>query len=324
MAGIFLSYRHADVPAAAARIHDRLVAYFGADRVFLDVSSLESGEHFDVALRRVISGCDVLLLIVGPEWEALSPRLQEPGDVVRAELVTALSLERPIIPVRIDGAPMPDAQLLPEEIRNITRSQRCEVRHATFDRDVAALIETLHRKYVRPSRAARRRQLVEGLERAGRPYSWLAPLPRRFGVRGSVPWLLLVLLLSYLPLLAGMYWAAQRQYSAGYLKGENDRTAFYERLHDESVDASLFLHGVVTDASLQAVGGALVTVRNERLNKAKTGETDDDGSYTVDLREIEIGPDQIVELTVEKPTYLRSRHQFAYKQGVVWRSVLRQ
>ena len=41
MDGIFISYRRDDASGYAGRLYDRLVAQFGAHRVFMDVEGIE-------------------------------------------------------------------------------------------------------------------------------------------------------------------------------------------------------------------------------------------------------------------------------------------
>ena len=54
-----------------------------------------------------------MLAVIGPDWATVSdshgrPRLSDPGDVVRMEIATALQTGKPVIPVLVGGASMPD------------------------------------------------------------------------------------------------------------------------------------------------------------------------------------------------------------------------
>jgi hypothetical protein len=55
MAFIFLSYRREDSIAYAGRLHDRLAEHFGAQNVFMDVDTLETGVDFVDILQQAVA-----------------------------------------------------------------------------------------------------------------------------------------------------------------------------------------------------------------------------------------------------------------------------
>jgi hypothetical protein len=166
MAKIFISYRHDDSTGYAGRVSDCLAEAFGAASVFLDVYSLEPGEDFAHAIRRKLSGCDVLLAIIGRRWlssgdAANRPRLENADDFVRLEIETALARKIPIIPVLVDRATMPDERQLPESIRALARYQGIELSDSRWTFDISKLVDHLRRqgglsgpeKSIRPTRS---------------------------------------------------------------------------------------------------------------------------------------------------------------------------
>ena len=80
---------------------------------------------------------------------------------MRREIEWALrDLPDSVIPVLIDAA-MPDPETLPRSLRGLCRQESAELRHASFDRDVAGLIARLERVArcaVRAERRLRRRR----------------------------------------------------------------------------------------------------------------------------------------------------------------------
>jgi hypothetical protein len=62
---------------------------------------------------------------------------------VRIEIATALRRNVPVIPILLDGAALPKAQELPEELRDLTVSNALDLRHASFHADVNKLIRSL-------------------------------------------------------------------------------------------------------------------------------------------------------------------------------------
>ena len=109
---IFISYRRADTPHVAGRLFDRLATRFGAGHVFMDVDSIEPGLDFAETIEAAVGACDVLLVLIGPNWvEAVDEqgrrRLEDPDDFVALEITAALRRRIRVIPVLVDGAPSP-------------------------------------------------------------------------------------------------------------------------------------------------------------------------------------------------------------------------
>ena len=69
---IFISYRRADSPTHAGRVHDLLRQFLGADSVFMDVENLAPGDKFIDVISSRLSACKVFIPIIGPRW--VSPR----------------------------------------------------------------------------------------------------------------------------------------------------------------------------------------------------------------------------------------------------------
>jgi hypothetical protein len=159
MRRIFISYRRADSADAAGRLYDRLAEQFEASNVFMDVDDIRPGEDYVVAIERRIAGCDTMIVLVGPNWasatnEAGARRLDDPHDLARLEVETALRRNVRVIPILVGEAEMPEAADLPEPLRPLLRRQAVRLSHASFHKDVDLLLERLGRKVKR--RAPRR------------------------------------------------------------------------------------------------------------------------------------------------------------------------
>jgi hypothetical protein len=93
--GIFISYRREDASPQAGRLYDHLSNRFGEDRVFMDIDSIAIGTDFARAIVEAVSGCSILLALVGRHWSAVTDvkgvrRIDYPQDFVRVEIETAL------------------------------------------------------------------------------------------------------------------------------------------------------------------------------------------------------------------------------------------
>ncbi|MGB3441511.1 MAG: toll/interleukin-1 receptor domain-containing protein [Actinophytocola sp.] len=145
---LFVSYRIDDSVYAAAAIADQLTKVFGAENVFRDRDALALGELYPKKIRRALERCDIVLAVVGPSWldvrdSAGQRRLDDPDDWVRTELRMAFDRDIPVVPVLLDGTPLPDFGQLPADITALTLSTCWQVRHQSFESDVRGLIDRL-------------------------------------------------------------------------------------------------------------------------------------------------------------------------------------
>lgn len=133
MARVAISYRREDSAGITGRIFDRLNEHYrgydaeGHGIVFMDYDSIPIGIDFRQHIRKALDTCDVLLVIIGPRWagddHAGGNRIMQSNDWVRIEVETALKKEIPVVPVLIDRTPMPDAEKLPEALRDLAYRQ---------------------------------------------------------------------------------------------------------------------------------------------------------------------------------------------------------
>ena len=136
--GIFVSYRRDDAAYPAGWLVDRLVGRFGASRVFKDVDSIQLGDDFVEDIMAAVGSCVVLLAVIGVGWltatgEDGRRRLDDPGDFVRLEIEAALARDVRVIPVLVNGAPMPRAADLPASLGGLARRQALELDPGSFD-----------------------------------------------------------------------------------------------------------------------------------------------------------------------------------------------
>ena len=127
MGSIFISYRRQDSAAYAGRLYDRLTAHFDAVKIFVDIDSIDPGADFVTVLTEKIRLCDVMLVVLGPDYVSIRDengnlRLSDPKDLVRQEVAMGLERQIQLIPVLVGGAKMPVEDELPQAISALTRS----------------------------------------------------------------------------------------------------------------------------------------------------------------------------------------------------------
>jgi tetratricopeptide (TPR) repeat protein len=152
---IFINYRRDDSIGTAGRLHDRLAQAFGRKNLFMDVDHIPAGVDFVIHLNNQVSGCDIFLVIIGPKWlnaqdDQGRRRLEKPDDFVVVEIAAALARNICVIPVLVDGAPVPRADELPDAIKPLVRRNAVEVRNTQFGRDAEALVEKIREAIGRP------------------------------------------------------------------------------------------------------------------------------------------------------------------------------
>lgn len=133
----------------------------------MDVAAIEVGTDFVDQVEKAIADSDVSLVVIGPDWlrleEALGGRrLDDPDDHVRSEVRSALASANPVVPVLVDGATLPSAEDLPEELTSLARRQAVELHDETWAQDVEMLMRRLEGRD--PVRSPRRvRAIAVGL-----------------------------------------------------------------------------------------------------------------------------------------------------------------
>ena len=182
---IFINYRRGDTPGDAQALSDRLKQHFGEDRVYFDVSQ-ESGVDWLARIRERGAQSGAFLALIGANWVSemrarSAARVSGPvDDVARREIEWALRDWRGVvIPVLIDVA-MPDPDGLPRSIRGLCRRQAEAIRHVSFDRDVAHLIERLEQLDTATSQ-----QAAESRGELGGTAEPVIEIPRRSRSEGS-------------------------------------------------------------------------------------------------------------------------------------------
>src|SRR5712671_6572552 len=148
MPRILISYRREDSAAYAGRIYDHLSQHFGAENVFMDVTTIKPGQDFSAIIERSVSSCDVLVAVIGNGWLTTTDpgkvrRLDRRDDFVRMEIRIALDRAITVIPVLVGGATMPQPEDLPPDLLDLSRRQALEISDTRFQQDVNQLVETL-------------------------------------------------------------------------------------------------------------------------------------------------------------------------------------
>ncbi len=139
--GVFISYRRGEAAAYAGRLYDRLAARFGKERVFFDHENVGWGEDFVEVITEAAGACVVMIVLISRGWSRGADA--EVDDYVRLEVATALGRKIRVIPILIQGAQMPAAKELHEDLAPLVRRNALALSDTRWERDVEDLIKTL-------------------------------------------------------------------------------------------------------------------------------------------------------------------------------------
>ena len=129
MRSVFVSYRRSGEASSLLARTIRAELRRRGCAVFLDVDSLRTG-HFDEALLREIENAQNFLIILSKDC---LERVINPADWFRRELAYALTIDRNIIPIMMDGFKWPEEEQLPEDIRSARRYHGLCYTHEYFE-----------------------------------------------------------------------------------------------------------------------------------------------------------------------------------------------
>ena len=143
-ASIFVNYRRSDAGVEARAIYEHLAKLYGQSRVFIDINFIKEGSDFRKVLDQHLRRCRALVAIIGPNWMEASDenghrRLDDPDDFVRVEIGTAIDRGITVIPVLVNGAPLPHSNELPDDLGQLCFQQAATVTTQNFAEDIRRL-----------------------------------------------------------------------------------------------------------------------------------------------------------------------------------------
>lgn len=141
MAEIFICYRRDESVWSAGRICDYLKSVFGSQRIFIDTSSILVGDDFIESIKKEMQETNIVIVVIGPKWNEkfIETKSSKKTDFVLYEIETALSLNKSIIPILVDGATMPEINDLPESIYRLHTLNGVEITANKFYNDIKIL-----------------------------------------------------------------------------------------------------------------------------------------------------------------------------------------
>ena len=148
---IFISYRRDDARGASGRVWDWLRIGFGRERMFRDVASIGAGK-WRQKIEQALATSKACVAVIGRRWADATnlSRLQDPNDMVRHELETALASGDQelltVIPLLVEDAQLtqiPTAEL-PQSLRPLLGDWNVmALSESGWDDDMRRLIDAI-------------------------------------------------------------------------------------------------------------------------------------------------------------------------------------
>ena len=156
---LFISYRRSDARGIAGRLSDTLGAYFGDQRVFRDIESIEGGADFGNVIEDSLQTADAVIVLIGPDWLSMKDdkgqrRIDDPEDWVAQEIAVAMQLHKPVFPVLVENASMPRAEEMPDKLKPLIRYNAISISDDRWKTDVERLAKII--SFEIPSASERR------------------------------------------------------------------------------------------------------------------------------------------------------------------------
>ena len=148
--GVFVNYRREDTGPYARLLQLKLRERFPHAPVFMDLDSIEGGVDFTEAIKSGLDSCAVLVALIGAKWLTVTDadgrrRIDDPDDLVRYEIRTALKLGVRVIPVLVDGAKALQPKQLPGDLQRLARLNALEMSYTRLDHDATRLAGVIDR-----------------------------------------------------------------------------------------------------------------------------------------------------------------------------------
>ncbi len=145
---IFINYRKDDSSWNALALYNELLKYFPKESIFKDFNTIRPGDDFVESIQKALSHCNVLLVVMSRNWLEVKDkhgnrRINDPDDLVRIEIATAIERNIQVIPVLFDNIPMPTGADLPDNLRSLPRRQFVEIETTRFEADVKKLADAI-------------------------------------------------------------------------------------------------------------------------------------------------------------------------------------
>ncbi|TVQ49097.1 MAG: TIR domain-containing protein [Saprospirales bacterium] len=147
MAKVFICYRSKDNIIRPKDLKERLSRYIDKSSINYD-GKLRAGERWKEKIIEKIEKADVILVLIGDNWETLAAEKinKQEEDIVALEIMEAVKQRKQIIPVLFDQASMPNNLADHEYIKELNSIQAIKINTQGKEDYIKSLGEKLSKK----------------------------------------------------------------------------------------------------------------------------------------------------------------------------------
>lgn len=174
---VFFCYRRSDSEEVVDRVYETLEGDLSREALFRDIHDIEAGFDFTAVVQKRLTDCLVVLIFIGRDWITVQTkdgraRLSDESDPVRLEVLTALSLPFVrVIPVLVKRAEMPSEDVLPPELKQLSKLNALRVGSGKEYRpDMATLVKNIRSAAFESSRERAQAAAAQRAERQRREW----------------------------------------------------------------------------------------------------------------------------------------------------------
>jgi pterin-4a-carbinolamine dehydratase len=170
---IFVSYRREDTGPFALALRSELDLRLQGMPVFIDLNRIQGGDAWSNVLEDALAKTKVVIALIGENWIGVredGPRIRADDDWVAREVAHGLSTQS-ILPLLVNGAGIPDMNVLPPALQGLPSIQALPLRTQSWEADLRMLCETLQSRF-----GATLKQSSQMLPKPSRIKSEVAPL----------------------------------------------------------------------------------------------------------------------------------------------------
>ena len=148
---LFISYRRDDTKWIVRNLHRQLVEQLGSNRVFMDRVEIRGGQAWKDRINDALDKATVVVAVIGSQWLRLKGRYEQrridnDDDWVRREIRTALTQDKCLIPLYVDGAEtITDARALPQDLHEMIGKQALNLTLDEWEEGCKKLRECIRR-----------------------------------------------------------------------------------------------------------------------------------------------------------------------------------
>lgn len=146
---IFVSYRRDDTGPFALALRSELDLRLQGMPVFIDLNRIQGGDAWSNVLEDALAKTKVVVALIGDTWTGAQEggaRIAEADDWVAREVAHGLRTNC-LLPLLVNDARIPDANLLPPALQSLASIQTLPLRTQSWEADLRMVCEALRSRF---------------------------------------------------------------------------------------------------------------------------------------------------------------------------------